>query len=142
MTAKQNRAGWRRRGWDCTFEYTAKDGMKKTGKGKRFVIDGIELELFPSPVLCAIMGRELRTLYGWEKDFGFPRAMWRVRDDSRCNRWYSRKQLLFVSALYEHFGRLKGEHRARLHDFIAALRTKFYTCDEPVEIRGKEISKC
>jgi hypothetical protein len=138
VTTKQNRAGWRRRGWDCVFEYQAKDGTKKQGKGKRFVVDGVTIELFPSAVLCAIMHKELRTLYAWELRFGFPRALWRNRDDSRCNRYYSRAQLLFIQALFNHYGRLKGPNRDKLKQFIESVKTRFFTIDIPIEQRERK----
>jgi hypothetical protein len=136
--AALNRRGWAKRGWNAFFEYTGKNGQKQIGKGRKYNVDGIELELFPSSVLCAMLWRGLRALYAWEKNFNFPPAMWRVREDTHCVRWYSRKQLIAIRTIYEHYGRLAGKNRSRLPDFIGAVRIVFHTIDIPKEAHSVE----
>lgn len=129
---------WRRYGsgalnvpFTCVFRFTDRDGIERVAKGRTFIIDGQEVDLFPIGVLCAMLGRDRKTIYKWEKDYGFPAAMWRVREDSNCNRWYSRAQLTAIRAAYEYFGRLAKSNRRQLSTFIAAVRKVFFTVDQP-----------
>lgn len=132
----RKKRNWRKLNWTCHFEFVDKDGSVKKGNGRTMNVDGVIIELFPSSVLCAMLHRQLKTLYGWERDFNFPRALWKVRDDAITNRWYSKKQLIGIRAAYEHFGCLKGkEHRHKIHQFISAVRTFFHIIDMPKEIR-------
>jgi hypothetical protein len=134
----QKRRDWRKRTFNSFFEYVDKNGNKAVGKGRKYVVDAIEVELFPSSVLCGMLGRQLRTLYGWERDFGFPMALWQIREDTNTKRWYSRKQLIFIRALYEANGCLKGKHKTKLAQFIAAVNSRFYTIDAPPTERKSE----
>lgn len=77
-----------------------------------------------------MLHRELTTLYTWEKDYGFPQALWRIEDDLVTNRWYSRRQILAIRAIYESFGCLRGIYRSRLIPFIKAVKLIFYIIDE------------
>lgn len=121
--------------WTCFFEYTDREGVKRIAKGRRFIVQETAYDLFPVGVLVAVLGRSRRTLYVWERDFGFPPAMWRVRDDRNCNRWYSRAQLEYVRAVYQQMGCLQGESRALLRQFITAVRMHFHTIDAPIKER-------
>lgn len=116
---------------DCKFEYVDKDGITRTGKGLKFDIDGTEVELFPSGVLVGMLGRSHKTIYNWEENFGFPPSMYRVLHRGQRTRWYSRKQLIAIRTIYEKMGRLKGENKAKLPQFIAAVRAVFFTLDMP-----------
>jgi hypothetical protein len=130
----KKRRNWRKLMWSCTFEYVDKNGALVQGKGRKMLVDGVELELFPSAVLCGMLHRELKCLYGWEKNYGFPQSLWRIRDDTHTNRWYTRKQLIAIRTAYEFVGRLKGkENRLKLGQFITAVRAFFYSIDAPKE---------
>jgi hypothetical protein len=126
-----SKLNWRRLLWNCRLEYLDAKGQPAVAKGRRMVVDGMELELFPSSTLCAVLHRSLRCLYTWERDFGFPPAMWRIRDDKVRNRWYSRKQIQAVLGVYERFGRLRGDNRANLRRFVFAVRAVFFVIDLP-----------
>lgn len=124
--------------YNCFFEYVDKEGITRKGKGRIFVVNGQQHELFPMGVLCGVLGRHRRAIYKWEKNFGFPPALWRVRDDRNCNRWYSRKQLIAMKVIYEKFGCLRGKHRNNLKQFITAVRAVFFIVDRPIEERNKD----
>lgn len=133
---------WRKLKWNCWFEYTNDTNAVIQGKGRKMLVDGVELELFPSAVLCGMLHRTLRCLYKWEKNFGFPQALWRIRDDTHTNRWYSRRQLIAIRAAYEACGRLQGKSRPKLSQFIAAVRSFFYVIDnQKVMTDGKQTSE-
>lgn len=100
-------------------------------------VDGTHVELFPSGVLCGMLGRTNRALYKWEQFWGFPRALWTIADDARKLRWYSRRQLIAIRTIYERFGKLSKKDRENLPRFIAAVRAVFYIIDTPIEQRTK-----
>lgn len=137
MAALKKKRNWRALQFNCFLTYRDADGAMRKGKGRKMVVDGAELELFPSSVLCAIMHKDLRCLYTWERDFDFPQAMWRIQEDAKANRWYSRRQILAVNELFNRFGRLKGKHRKMLPNFIAAVRSVFFIIDQPQRNPGK-----
>lgn len=121
------------RPWSAAIEYVDKDGYHRVGKGRIFIVEGKEVELYPLNVLVGVLCRTAQTIYAWEKKYGFPPALWRVSNDQRKKRWYSRKQIVSIAAIYNHFGRLKGrENKQHLTTFIAAVRQVFYTVDMPV----------
>lgn len=121
--------------WTARLEYVDREGTRRIAKGRTFVVEGREIDLFPVGVLCAVLGRSHRAIYKWEESFGFPPALYRVSDDKKCNRWYSRKQISAMRAIYETFGCLRGKNRTKLRTFISAVRKVFYTLDAPVEER-------
>jgi hypothetical protein len=131
MQPAQKKA-WR---WNCEFSYKDKAGVEYKGKGRSFDVNGITIELFPSGVLCEMLHRTRACLYVWEKEYGFPPALWRVEDEGRKNRWYSRRQLIGIRTVYEQFGRLGKKNYGDLPKFIAAVRSFFYTIDRPTEKR-------
>ena len=116
------------------FVFEDRDKIMRAGNGRKYVVDGVELDLFPLGVLSKMLWRSNFTIYGWEKNFNWPRAMYRLAEDSRKTRWYSRKQLLVIRELYKVYGSLFREHRWQIHEFIAAVRQVFYTCDVPLEV--------
>lgn len=120
------------------FEYLDKTGQPTIARGRTFIIEGQELDLFPIGALCGMLGRSHKCIYKWEKGYGFPQAMWRIQDVKGCNRWYSRKQLMAILAVYKHMGRLKGENRSKLRAFVAAVRKVFFTIDRPIKDRSNE----
>lgn len=128
--------------WTATFVYTDKEGVSRKGKGRTFCIEGQDIDLFPVGVLCGLLGRSYKALYKWEKNFAFPQALYRVTDSDqarmrmRCNRWYSRKQLLYIGALYTTYGRLQKKNRTSLPQFVAAVRKSFFTIDMPIKDRS------
>lgn len=133
-------ANWKIKKWNAFFEYTNKHGEKEIGKGRKYVVDGVELELFPSSVLMGMLGRQLKTLYTWEKSYNFPQALWRVREEKnvlRCNRWYSFRQLVAIRTIYQHYNCLKKNDYKSLSLFIEAVRRVFYVVDIPVNHRIK-----
>lgn len=119
--------------WTCSFEYVDKDGIKRKGKGRTFTIDGVDVDLFPTGVLCGVIGRSRKTIYGWEASFGFPQALYYLTDDGRKKRWYSRRQLVAIQTLYNAYGQLKKENYGRIHQFIGSVRKVFYHVDLPKE---------
>ncbi len=121
--------------WTCFFPYTDREGRPRIGKGRTFVIDGQDIDLFPTGVLCAMLGRGRQALYVWEEKFGFPPALYHLADDERKKRWYSRRQLLAILHLYNAYGQLKKTNYDKLHQFIAAVRHVFYSVDQPTEAR-------
>lgn len=137
MSGADRRAnGALKRRFDARFAFVDHEGVPRVGLGRTFVIDGRSLELFPIGVLCGVIHRSRKAIYKWEEHFGFPRALYRVEDDLKCNRWYSRSQLEAIRALYVEFGSLAGKHRNNLGKFIYALKTIFYTLDVPSQPRG------
>jgi len=93
-------------------------------------VGNVDVDLFPTGVLCGAIHRSKNTLYEWEELYGFPRALYRMTDDKRQQRWYSRAQILAILETYRGVGELKGKvNRARFPQFIAAVRTFFYTID-------------
>ena len=102
------------------------------------MIDGVEVELFTSGGLCKVMERQQRALYGWERDFDFPQALWRVRDMKTVNRWYSKKQIIAIHTIMKHFNFLRGKQRNKLAKMIEAVRDCFYRVDQPLVQRKKE----
>lgn len=131
------KVNWKALRWTCFFPYVDKFGRTVRGKGRTMRVDGVELHLFPSSVLCGALHRDMRCLYSWERKFGFPRALWKIRDDHVRQRWYSAKQIAAVLLIYEKFGRLKKENRSQLHKFIKAVSDVFYLIDFPVMEREK-----
>jgi len=121
--------------WTCTFEYKDKEGVSRKGKGRTFDLPEIgATDLFPTGVLCAILHRSRKTIYGWEENFGWPPALYHLEEDARRKRWYSRKQLVAVLTAYECFGRLRGKNYNRLKEFIATVREIWYIVDQPANI--------
>ncbi len=114
--------------WTCTFDFVDHEGVKRKGKGRTFHIDGRDVDLFPSGVLCAVLHRSRKALYVWEEKFGFPPALFHLADDERKKRWYSRQQIAAIRALYEHeaFGRLQGKNYNKLGQFVASVRDVFW----------------
>lgn len=118
--------------WTCVFLYVDREGIERVGKGRTFTIGEQDIDLFPVGVLCGMLGRHRRAIYKWEKNFGFPPALFRVSDDKKCNRWYSRKQLVAIRTIYEHMGNLRGKDRVKLRPFITAVKKVFYDVDAPL----------
>jgi hypothetical protein len=131
--AKNTRA----RPWTCSFEYVDKEGITRVGKGRTFDIEGKQVDLFPSGVLCDMLGRSQKTLYQWEHEYNFPVALYYLNEDSSKKRWYSRNQLMAIRHVYEHCGRLAGPNRGRFHAFVEGVRAVFYVVDR-IEVRTKE----
>jgi len=120
--------------YNCVLSYVDAQGNCREAKGRTFVVGGVEVDLFSIGSLCQVLGRSHRCIYKWEA-LGFPRSMWRVADARGCQRWYSRKQILAIRAIYESFNRLEKKSRNQLGTFIAAVRKVFYTIDRPVKER-------
>lgn len=104
-------------------------------KGRGFVIDGVEVDLFPPMALLAVLERKHQCLYTWEHHHGFPASMWRVRDHKTINRWYSKKQLIAIHVIAKTFNWLKGKDRNKLPAFIKAIREVFFRVDLPTNQR-------
>jgi hypothetical protein len=117
------------------FEYVDRQGVTVVAKGRVFNVGDQEVSLFPVGALCGMLGRTHKCIYKWEKNFGFPQAMWRVQNTRGCNRWYSKKQLLAIQSIYNHMGRLQKKNRSKLHAFVAAVRKVFFTIDKPIKER-------
>jgi hypothetical protein len=136
--------------WTCEFvfeeeiEIETKDGKRKEkvtrrGKGRTFNIPGKgDTDLFPTGVLCAILGRSRKTLYKWEKDYDFPPALYDLAEDQRRKRWYSRNQLIGIQHAYNSFGRLRGKNYDKLPMFIATVRAFFVSVDYPARKRESD----
>lgn len=119
----------------CEITFTNKNG-EVTARGRTFEVEkGTRLDLFPVGVLCKMLDRNHRTIYRWEKNHGFPAAMWRVKEFPGCNRWYSRAQLEAIVNVYDYFGRLSGKKRNKLGTFVSAVRSLFFTVDMPEKKR-------
>ena len=119
----------------CVYRYRDWEGVERESRGRTFKLEGQELELFSVGTLCNVLRRHYKTLYKWEKDFGFPPALYRIADDKKCNRWYSRRQLLAIETIYKAFGQLQKKHRTDLGRFIACVRKVFYEVDQPLKER-------
>jgi hypothetical protein len=117
------------------FDYTDKEGVKRRGWGWAVNLEGQTVDLFPSGVLCGMLGRSQKCLYKWEKEFNFPPALFRLLDDPSRSRWYSRKQLIAIRTIYEACGKLAGKDRDKLKQFIAAVRRVFTMVDQPAKER-------
>lgn len=130
------RIPWRGKAWNAHFSWIDSKGNELAAHGRKFVIDGVSIELYPSGALCHVLERNRKTLYGWEMTFNFPQALWRVRDMKTVNRWYSRSQLIAVLTVMKAFGYLRGKNRARLSPFIEAVRKVFYSVDSPTVQRN------
>ena len=132
-----NRRNWKSRRWTAFFPYIDREGRERIGKGRKYVVRDVEVELFPISVLCGILHRHYRTIYRWEMDYGFPMATWGIREDTHTKRWYSRKQLIAIRTIYESYDRLRRESFAKLPQFIGAVNMIFGMIDFPAE-RKKE----
>ena len=113
-----------------------RSGRSCVMKGRTFTIDRHDVDLFPIKALLVILGRSHKAIYKWEKEFGWPRAMYTVEDDKTRNRWYSRRQLVAIRILYERHGGLAGKRRGEIHQFIAGVRAVFHRVDIPEKTEG------
>lgn len=129
---------WRDKEWNCVFAWTDSKGVDRVARGRKFVIDGTEVELYPSGALCAVLERNRKCLYKWEANFNFPQALFRVRDAKTINRWYSKKQLIALYTIAKGFDWLRGKNRSKLPAFIEAVRKVFFTVDQPIKQRNPE----
>jgi hypothetical protein len=133
VTKVKKHIGWRDKAWNCLFTWTDSKGVSQTAKGRKFIVDGVTVELFPTGALCSVLERNYRCLYKWEKEHGFPQAMWRVRDIAVVNRWYSRSQLAAIYVICKKFNWLQKKDRFKLPLLIKAVKAVFYVVDQPGE---------
>lgn len=78
-------------------------------RGRHFIVAGRDVALFSVSVMAEALGRDVRTLRRWEKLGYWPtKCMWKVPDDKRTKRWYSRDQILGVQKKHQEMA--KGSH--------------------------------
>lgn len=132
--------GQKRYPYSTFYDYVDRDGYPRKGKGRTYLIGGEEVDLFPSSVLVAVLHRRLRTLYKWELNFGFPRALYSVEGDKLTCRWYSRKQINAIVKVYDRLGRLRGENREKLSLFVSTVKRLFFLVDAPEQAKDAIIA--
>lgn len=126
-----------RNAWNTHFDYEDENGETVHGKGKKYLVDGIIVELFPFRVMLGMLRVTRHVFYRWEQTFKFPARMWRLKESRiKSERWYSRKQLIAVRTIYEQLGRLQNEKD--IPRFVTAVRSVFYTVDIPMEYRNEK----
>ena len=117
----------KQREW-CFFNNGDVLGAVRRHRGRIVRTKEGEIRLFPTSALAKMLCRSPQAIYAWEKKRGFPRPPWRVPDGAgkwSKQRLYSVQQLVAIQHLYEHYGRLRGEHRASLTAFITATSMAF-----------------
>lgn len=109
--------------------------------GRLFNVAGVDLKLFEIRVMAEAIGRTPRTLKDWEREGVFPKPMY-VVNGTRCNRWYSERQILHANKVWMKYRQQgKSKHFDRT-GFLAEIMEDFYLCDMPlVDDANKESDK-
>jgi hypothetical protein len=107
---------------------TSPTGQAKTFKGYSALVEGVDLDLFPVSALSHVLGMPYERIYKLEKR-GFPPSLWKLPNDKRCSRYYSRKQLVALEALMSRCRSKRGRLNVTL--LIGATQRFFYVIDAP-----------
>jgi hypothetical protein len=105
-------------------------------RGKKYMVAGVEVELFPPNVLAEAIDRKTYLVMRWERASLFPKPMYEVPGKMK-RRWYSGEQVMNLHNLmhYRH-GNYKS-CKFSLPTFLEDVRRVFWKRNVVVQSNGE-----